>query len=438
VRSIDRILDRPWPLIMAAAALVAAALYWSSRPDTHTVRVAFSAALNVTEGADVQSSGVRVGQAKNVRYEDGRAVMDLNLTDEVWPLPRGTTAKIRLSSISGNVNRRIELVLGPRGAPALREGSVIGAEEPKPVELDEILNTFDAPTRETLQKALANTAEAIGGHTKQLNDGVGELSNAVPAVGELMTDLHATDRYLSSLVRNGDRVTRLLATRRQRVGDIVELADTTFSTFAQHSRQMQRTLDETPPALRQVTATTRRLSGALVTLTALMHDLRPTARELVPTARVLAPTLALLRPTAREAADLVGNVTRSAPSITRFLERATPFTQDAASIVKELTPIVTCLRPYAPELAGTLTNWSSWTANYDANGNIGRIFPDVAGVGSLADSPDVKATDFDKFGMKYAALRAPGWIAGAPSYDDSCGVGKAGVDPSNEWPDNDR
>lgn len=434
-RRFSRILDRPWPVLLVLLALAAGGAYLQSRPSTHTVNVAFGAALNVPEGALVEAAGVTVGHATDIRYEDGQALMRLNLRDSVWPLPKGTTARIRLSSISGNVNRRIVLALGPRGADPVPDGGVIGAAESKPVELDEIFNTFDAPARTALRGALTNTAAAVGGHTRQLGDGIGALGTAVPQVGGLMSDLHATQRSLSSLIRHGDTVTRVLAGRRQQVGDTVDLASATFRTFASRTGKVRATLSALPPALTQVAATTRRLQPSLALLTGLMRDLAPGARQLAPTARVLNPTLTLLRGTALDGARLADTATTAAPDITRLLRRGQPFVKDLTPIVQHLTPIVACLRPYTPELAGTLSNWASWNANYDAKGNVAKIFPDTTGLGDFGDSPDVKATDFSKFGLTYAALRPPGWIANQPHYDDACGVGRAGVDPRTEWPD---
>ena len=425
-------LDRPWPIVALLVTVLGVAWYAGSRPETHEVRVAFSAALNVPEGALVQAAGVAVGTATDIRYEDGQATMRLELEDDVWPLPKGTTARIRLSSISGNVNRRIELVLGPREAPALPEGAVIGTAEPKPVELDDVFNTLDPATRDDLQGALRNTADTLTGHAQELNRGVRRLGDTVPEAGGLITDLEAGERQLSSLVRNGDRVTRILAGKEERIGQTIDLAAATFATFGQHSRDMQRTLDALPQALAQVSGTTSRLAGTLGEVTGLVRDLAPGARQLVPTARTLAPTLSLLRPTARDASQLVANLTGNAPRITRLLTRGTPFVKDAAPAVRQLVPIAGCLRPYAPELAGTLSNWASWNAGYDANGNVARIFADVTGLGNFGDSPDVAATEFEKFGLRYGGLRPPGWIAGQPQYDDVCGVGKRAVDPTNE------
>lgn len=432
---LSRTLDRPWPVLLVVLVLAAGGWYLSSRPTTHTVNVAFSAALNVPEGALVEAAGVTVGHATDIRYEDGQALMRLRLEDKVWPLPRGTTAKIRLASISGNVNRRIVLVLGPRGAQPVRDGGVIGAAESKPVELDEIFNTFDAGARQALRGALTNTAVAVGGHTRQLNAGVHALGAAVPQAGGLLTDLHATQRSLSSLVHHGDEVTRVLAAKQGQVGAVVDLAAATFQTFGARSAKVRATLDALPPALAQVSATTRRLQPSLVQLTGLVRDLAPGARQLAPTAEILRPTLSLLRSTAADGARLADDATVAAPRITRLLRRGQPFVKDLTPIVNQLTPIIACVRPYTPELAGTLSNWASWNANYDAKGNVAKIFADTTGLGDFGEAPDVKAVDFAKFGLNYAALRPHGWIAGKPQFDDACGVGRAGVDPRTEWPD---
>lgn len=428
-------LDRPWPLVIGLLAVVAVAWYALSRPQTHELRVAFGAALNVPEGAQVQAAGVAVGHATDIRYQDGHAVMKLRINDKVWPLPRGTTAGIRVASVSGNVNRRIELILGPKGAPPLEDGAVIGAAESKPVELDEIFNTFDGSTRASLQQMLKNTGDSLSGHSGQLGRGVARLGQAVPAAGDLITDLEASQQSLTSLISAGDRVTGLLAGRRDTVGDVVDRAGATFQAFGENSRAMQATFTRLPPTLRQITSTTKDISGSLGHVTTLLRDLAPGARQLVPTARELEPTLALLRPTAQEASALASNLTTSAPAITGLLRRGTPFVRDVTPVVHGLVPIANCARAYTPEVAGTLSNWASWNAAYDAQGNVARIFGDVSGLGNFGDTPHVDPSDFAKLGLRYGGLRAPGAVGGQPTYMDECGVGKAESEPTSAWGD---
>jgi phospholipid/cholesterol/gamma-HCH transport system substrate-binding protein len=281
---------------------------------------------------------------------------------------------------------------------------------------------------------LETTAAALGPRAPRLNDGVGRAGPALEQAAGLFADLNASGRQLEELVRSGDGVMRVVATRRQRVAALVEVAATTFDTLASRARRVQETIDAFPAALGQVEHTAARLQPTLTRVTALLRDLRPGAAELRPFAAVATPTLVHLRGTAADADRLAANATSAAPAITKLLARGTLLVRAATPVVEKTTPIAHCLTPYAPEIAGTLSNWASWNRSYDAQSHLGKIFVDASG-SSFFDNPDIKATQFKALGMGYAALRPPGWIGHKPRFMPECGVGKDAVDPANDWDD---
>ena len=121
------ILDKPWSLIVIAG-LVAFG-YWAvqSRSTDHTVRAAFSSAVSVVSGLDVQIDGVDVGKVKKVEYEDGQALVDLGIDADAWPLRRGTKAEIRFGTTIGNGTRNVALEPGPDSAPPIPGASLRSA-----------------------------------------------------------------------------------------------------------------------------------------------------------------------------------------------------------------------------------------------------------------------------------------------------------------------
>ncbi|MHB8690466.1 MAG: MlaD family protein [Solirubrobacteraceae bacterium] len=415
-------------LLLAAIGVIY--LVFSSG-SSHQVHVAFDDALGIVNGGSVQAAGVGVGSVDSVVRRDGQAYLTLNLSDAVWPLPRGTTAEIRLASVSGNVNRRIELNIGPRSAPPIPDGGVIAAGNPGPVELDDVLQTFQPSVRADLRGTLLNLG-ALDGHSSQLNAGVHQLGPTMAAAGGLMSDLSASQAQLSSLLTQGDAVSGVLAAHQQQLGDMVTVAATTFGTFAGHSRQLQSTLDALGPALAQIDDTASRLHPTLQLVTRLLQTLAPGAAQLRPLGLVATPTLAALQLTAAHGVQVVKDATTAAPEITRFLTDATPFAGRVTPTVKQLTPIVHCLRPYTPDAAGLISNWASWTQAYDGTSHIGKIFVD-AGPGSVFDVPKLSLSALQRLGFGYALLRPPGFIGGQPQFVPECGLTPAGLNPANDW-----
>ncbi|WP_205697397.1 MlaD family protein [Conexibacter sp. SYSU D00693] len=429
------LLDRPWTVV-AAVAVVAVA-WWAvgTRTQDHHVRVAFDAAVNLAPGMDVQAAGVDVGKVSDVRYEDGLALVELGIDDDtVWPLRAGTMAAIRWGSTAGNGNRRIELEPGPDGAPALRDGSVIGrADSSEPVELDELLNTFRAPQRRDLRRMLDGTGRSLDAAAgADLNAGLGRLDDAIRPTGAVLRDLADSRESLSGLLSSGRRLTTVLAQRREQVADLVEVAARTFAVFADHTDATRRTLDEVPGAFRQATRTLGRVDRSLDPLEALLRDLDPGVRELPSLARVTNPALGDLRRVARDGAKLADVAQDAAPPTTELLRRLVPLSRTLEPVARRGRPIARCIAPFAPDLASLATNWAGYTQGYDSEDHYVRARL-MFGASVFQENP-IGSDLTDKLsGLTYNGIPAPGALSDQPRYLPECGLDAAAADAKNDW-----
>ncbi|MCW3041728.1 MAG: hypothetical protein JWM31_3633, partial [Solirubrobacterales bacterium] len=122
---------------------------------------------------------------------------------------------------------------------------------------------------------------------------------------------------------------------------------------------------------------------------------------------------------------------KTAPGVTALLKQAQPFADQAAPVFAKLAPQLACVRPYAPEIAALMTQWSSFTQPYDNTGHIGRLWGN-AGASSLTSNP-LTAAEFTKVtGQGYAFPRPPGLDAGKPTFDAECGITKDALDPTKD------
>jgi phospholipid/cholesterol/gamma-HCH transport system substrate-binding protein len=136
-----------------------------------------------------------------------------------------------------------------------------------------------------------------------------------------------------------------------------------------------------------------------VNLRATLQDLRPLVRETRPAARPLARVLTRVRPVVARARPVVGKLRRTVrrPGRTNDLldalrgilpvaREGVPAFRATARLQRKLAPIGTELRPYTPDLVGTLNAFGGTTAGYyDANGRYIRI-SFQSSLFSLADS----------------------------------------------------
>ncbi len=432
-------IDHPWVIVGLIGFVVLSMWVYSTRTQKYEVRAVFSEAASLYSGLDVRVDGLDAGKVKKVENVDGQAIVTLGIDDdEVWPLHRGTRAILRFGTTIGNGTRIIDIEDGPRNGPELPDGGIImNADTVEATEFDQIFDTFDAKTRASLQGMLKGTGDTFGPREKELGEAVTESGPGLEAVGGFADDLSRDEPALRAFVANTNRVTRTLAARREDLSGLVNVAAATFNEFANNTAGIRGSLDTFPSAMRETRQTLTRLDGTTDKLDALMVDLKPGAQELGGLARDLRPALASLRETVPLAVQTFRTARTASPKITALLKEAQPFSTTAAPALTELAPMLNCIRPYAPEFAGLMSQWSSFTSNYDDNGHVGRIWVN-AGPTALTSFPQVNSKAFtDLTGQGYSLVKPPGYMADPKGrskvvYMPECGYTADGLDPSKD------
>jgi phospholipid/cholesterol/gamma-HCH transport system substrate-binding protein len=141
------------------AVLLVAALLFVDAGGGYTVKARFTNAGQLVKGNLVEVGGVRAGTVTGYRITpDGQAEVDMKIDDEFAPLRVGTTATIRQNSQSSTVGRYVELFLPgeDQAGGSIADGDVIGVDRTtSTVELDQLFNTLDRPTRKNLRDLYA-------------------------------------------------------------------------------------------------------------------------------------------------------------------------------------------------------------------------------------------------------------------------------------------
>ena len=103
------------------------------------------------------------------------------------------------------------------------------------------------------------------------------------------------------------------------------------------------------------------------------------------------------------------------------------------SVLGQLAPMVACVRPYAPEIAGQMTDWTGFNGSYDDRAHYSRTAqqkPPFAPGTSMTSEQIVNDTFRNK--IFYAMPRPPGLGAGQPWLIPECGAGRDALDPSKD------
>jgi virulence factor Mce-like protein len=413
--------------------VVVLALLMGGGGSGHTLRAAFTSAVQVVPGQEVRLAGRRAGEVRSVSLSDGQALVRLAIDDDVWPLRRGTTARLRFGLPLTYGARYVDLHPGPADQPALPDGGILTtADTVAPVEFDQLYRMFGPRTRRNFQGLLTETSATIGGRQRDLAAAVTEGGRGLGQLSQFFAELGGDAPALRTLVAAGAATSSALAVRDRALGAAVAHAGTTFDALARHARALQATLEGLPPALRSGSRTLGRLDRSLNGLQALVGDVRPGAIGL----RAIAPTVRRAVATLRDVAPLAATTLQvgrgRAPAIRRFLERAVPFMPTLSSVLRGLAPMAACVRPYGPEIASMFSTWGSYSANFDRLGHYVRdsvqspVFP--------AGTPQTSKQIADQLGdrVRYAFPPPPGWHVGQPWFIPRCGITKSVIDPSHD------
>jgi virulence factor Mce-like protein len=298
-------------------------------------------AANLVVGNEVRMGGARVGSVESIevrRLEDGGnvALLGLKLEPELSPLPRDSTILVRPRSALGA--KYVELTRGT-GNRGFADGDALPlrAARPAPVELDEVLDTFDPDTRAAVQGNLRGLGDALAGRGRSLNDAIGAfrplLRDALP-VARALSD---PDTELERLVTELADAARILAPAAAAQAQLFVDLDVTFGALRSVARPfLQDAISGAPAALDAGIAELPRQRPYLAEAERLARELRPGARAL-----------------RAGAADIAGALVAGTPA----LRRTPPFNDRLASLLAEVQDVAEdpLARAGIRRLTGTLT-----------------------------------------------------------------------------------
>jgi phospholipid/cholesterol/gamma-HCH transport system substrate-binding protein len=385
------------PRIAVLLALVLAAVgigFVLTGGDPYTVNARFIAATQVVEGGLVQAGGRPVGKVGAIELtEDGQADVELRLDDDFAPVPVGTEARVRLSSLSSGSGRYIELLPPPtRGdatRPTLDDGGLIPAvNTTSAVDLDQFFNLFDKRTRKGLQDVYRGFADYYRGRGREQNESWRFLNPSLVASERLFRELDYDTPKLERFLVESAGLFSTLADRDTELSALVDDLATTTGALAREETNLSTSIRRLPPFMRRANTT-------FVNLRATLDDVAPLVRESLPVAPKLRRTLAELRPFAREAVPTVRNLAtlvkrpggendlidlaesvgplrdQAVRDVTRNgARRPGSFPASTASLRGQM-PILQQFRPYAVDFTGWLDDFSH-SGIYDANGSASR------------------------------------------------------------------
>ena len=220
-------------------ALVAVAVILLSSGSTYQVRAIFQNASQIVTGDLVEVAGNKIGTVSQIALtSNGQAQLTLKISNGAFdPLRAGTTATVRAVSLTGIANRYVDLRVGPPNRPVIANNGVIPeTNTTSAVDLDQLFNTLNGPTRKGLQNLFLGSASQYAGEGKVAQAAWAYLNPAVAASSMLFREVNRnTPQFTNFLVKTSHLVTNL-ASRSADLTGLVGHLSTTTGTLAARAR----------------------------------------------------------------------------------------------------------------------------------------------------------------------------------------------------------
>src|SRR3954449_6660469 len=254
------------------------------KPKGYRFQVGFPEATQLGPEADVRIAGVSVGKVRKLVRDprSNRTLATIEMQRRFAPIPADTRAVLRQKTLLGETY--VELSPGTPKGPRLLEGQrLANARVQGTVEFDEILNTFDAPTRRAFRVWQQQSSAAVDGRSQDLNDALGELPIFLDRGTDLLQTLDTEKAALHRLVKNTGVVFGALTQREQQLHNLIVNTHDVFQTTARHQANLAKTFAILPTFLDESRLTFRRTQRFAAHALPVVRLLRSPTRKLAPT-----------------------------------------------------------------------------------------------------------------------------------------------------------
>ncbi len=260
-------------------------------------------ASTLVAGNDVRIGGIRVGQIRSIEPETVNnapcpndptrqcisqvAKVNMELNQDINPLPFNSTVVVRAKSALGL--KYLEIDRG-NSSQGFKPGSTMSltAARPEPVEIDQVFNMFDEPTRVAIQQNLLEFGNALAGRGVDLNEAIGQLKPLVQVLTPVMKNLADPNTGLSNFVSSLSATAAEVAPVAEIQGQLFVDLDTTFAALARVSRPfIQESISRAPAAEQTAINTLPAIRPFLANTAKLFGELTPGFQALAPNAKYL-------------------------------------------------------------------------------------------------------------------------------------------------------
>jgi phospholipid/cholesterol/gamma-HCH transport system substrate-binding protein len=397
-------------------------------------------------GDQVQVGGVPVGSVTAIGLTRGftAAVITIQLGEgPLVPLHEGTTAQIRVPSLTTAAGRYVALTPGPNNGRPLASGALLPSGSAQgTTDLDQLFDTLNPATRKGLQEFFVGTAEQYAGASAAAGIDAEYFGPNLSAIDHIFNEITRDQPVFVNFLVQAAKALTTLAAHHEQLTETIGNGNKAFQALGAEQKSLQQGVARLGPTIEQGN---RAFAQAPSTFAAL----RRLAKVSLPDTKLLAPLFKRLQPLVVAAGPVLHNlalaISRPGPSndltdaalelptLAKALETGSP---DGVKALRESVGPTAFFGPYSPDLIGAVRNFGASAGYYDGDGNYARlsaVFDDFTlGAGNTLTPAATPQKGLEGLKSKQL-LRCPGAGATPPPADGSAPFtdnGLLGCDPA--------
>lgn len=340
----------------------------------------FANASQLVRGDQVQVGGVPVGSVTNITLTHNlKARVTIHIAGSLVPLHEGTTAQVRVPSLTTVAGRYVELTPGPNNHPTLAAGATLPASAAHgTVDLDQLFDLFTPRTREGLKKLFVGSGEQFSEVSAELGAATEYFSPSLGSATKVFEELTRDQPTFTNFLVQSARALTTLADHRSQLTSLIGNGDEAFKAFASQQANLQKGVEQLPATLRQGNRTFTELPSTFAALRKLVDVAGPDTKELAPFFARLNKLAGAAGPVLHELSLAINrpgpnnDLTDVALALPGLAHELASGSANNIKALQESVPITAVFGPYSPDLVGAARSFGTTAGYYDANGHYAR------------------------------------------------------------------
>ncbi len=340
----------------------------------------FANASQLVRGDQVRVGGVPVGSVTDITLTHNyKARVTIHVESSLTPLHEGTTAQVRVPSLTTVAGRYVALFPGPNNRPKLTDGATLPASAAQgTVDLDQLFDIFNPRTRRGLQQLFVGQAESYAGAELSAGISAEYFSPSLAAAEQLFAQLTRDQPTFTNFLVQSARALTTVAAHREQLTSLIGNGDETFKALASEQSSLERGVHQLPATLKQGNRAFTELPSTFTALHSLVDVAKPDTTKLASFFARLAPLVSAAQPVLHNLSVAVSrpgssnDLTDAALGLPAFAQAVEAGVPSSVTALRESVPVTAFFGPYAPDLAGAARDFGTDSGYYDANGHYAR------------------------------------------------------------------